>query len=249
MAQYAFGSGSLWGTRTDVANSTPQMFGALQDVSVDFSATSKMLYGQNQFPLAVARGTGKISGKAKLGTINGRLFNDLFFGVTTTTGLLSVSQNEGPTAIPATPFHITVANSSTWVQDLGVVDAVTGVPFVYVVSSPAAGQYSVSSGVYTFSSADNVAGRSVYISYTYSASGTAPNQVTTVANQLLGVTPTFSIVFTVQQGGKSLTMTLLQCVSSKLSIATKQSDFVIPEFDFDCFANASGNLLTYSTTE
>jgi len=32
MAQYSFGSGVLFGTRTDIANATPIRLGALQDV-------------------------------------------------------------------------------------------------------------------------------------------------------------------------------------------------------------------------
>ena len=35
-------------------------------MSVDFSFSVKELYGQNQFPLAVARSAAKVTGKAKL---------------------------------------------------------------------------------------------------------------------------------------------------------------------------------------
>ena len=61
MALYTFGSGALFAVRGDVANSTPVKFGALQEASVEFSASSKELYGQFQFPLAVARGTSTVS--------------------------------------------------------------------------------------------------------------------------------------------------------------------------------------------
>jgi hypothetical protein len=57
-------------------------FGALQDVSVDISFNLKELYGQNQFPLTIARGQGKIEGKAKFANLNGGMVNDLFFGQT-----------------------------------------------------------------------------------------------------------------------------------------------------------------------
>lgn len=81
---YHFGSGSLAATPTV---GSPATFGALQDVSIDFSFTNKQLNGSNQFPLVIARGTGKISGKAKFANIDASLFNDLFFqGTKSTTG-------------------------------------------------------------------------------------------------------------------------------------------------------------------
>ena len=52
----------------------------LQDVSLDISFSSKQLFGQYQFPIALARGEGKITGKAKFANIDGPLFNDCFFG-------------------------------------------------------------------------------------------------------------------------------------------------------------------------
>ena len=53
---------------------TPVPFGALQDVSMDISSSKKELYGQRQFPLAVARGTGKIDCKAKAASFSAMLF-------------------------------------------------------------------------------------------------------------------------------------------------------------------------------
>ncbi len=69
----AFGSGVLIATPSG-ANATPVQFGALQDVSLDFSFASKQLFGQYQFPIAFARGEGKISGKAKFANIDGPLY-------------------------------------------------------------------------------------------------------------------------------------------------------------------------------
>jgi len=73
---FQFGSGTLAATPTV---GSPATFGGLQDVSVDFSFTNKQLNGSSQFPLVIARGTGKISGKAKFANIDAALFNDLFF--------------------------------------------------------------------------------------------------------------------------------------------------------------------------
>src|SRR4051812_33913323 len=108
--QYQFGSGNLFGMVLSGATLIPRKFGALQDVSLDFDFNLKELYGQYQFPLAIARGQGKITGKAKAANINGRQMNDVFFGQTLTTGQKLVAIGEAA-AIPTTPFQITVANS------------------------------------------------------------------------------------------------------------------------------------------
>ncbi len=93
---FSFGSGVLLGTRTDVANATPINFGLVQEVQLDLSYTSKELYGQFQWPVAIARGQGKITGKAKMARISGIAFNNLFFGQTLATGQL------GATGLPLT---------------------------------------------------------------------------------------------------------------------------------------------------
>ena len=61
--QLSFGSGAVWGERTDVTGSGigPRQFGVLQDIQIDFDWTDKPLYGQLQFPVAIARGQGKIA--------------------------------------------------------------------------------------------------------------------------------------------------------------------------------------------
>ena len=63
--QLSFGSGAVWGERTDVTGSGigPRQFGVLQDIQIDFNWSDKELYGQLQFPVAIARGQGKITGK------------------------------------------------------------------------------------------------------------------------------------------------------------------------------------------
>ena len=40
-----------------------------------------------------------------------------------------------------------------------------------------------------------------------------------------------------------------KCLATKLSIATKQDDFLIPELDFSSFANAAGQVLKWGTSE
>lgn len=74
---------------------------------------------------------------------------------------LSVAENDN---IPGSgPYTITVTHSAAFVEDLGVTKG--GTPMVKVASAPAAGQYSVAAGVYTFNAADH--GAAVVISYRY----------------------------------------------------------------------------------
>lgn len=249
MAQYAFGSGALWGTVSGT-NPTPSRFGGLQEASIDFTANVKELYGQYQFPLTVARGTVKVAGKAKFGQIQGRLFNDLFFNGTSAVGQILVADNESDSIPSSVAYTITVTNSTTWTVDLGVKYQSTGLPFTRVASGPTVGQYSVSAGVYTFAAADE--GVAVWISYEYTQS--TSGQTITVSNQLLGVAPVFQPVlkqvYTNPAGqSQQLVMSMAAATSSKLSFDTKLEDFTEPELDFSCFVNASNVLCTISVAE
>jgi len=93
---FAFGSGVLLGTRTDVANATPVNFGLVQEVQLDLQFTAKELYGQYQFPVAIARGQGKATGKAKMAQISGLAFNNLFFGGSPASGQVTTSRIPPP---------------------------------------------------------------------------------------------------------------------------------------------------------
>jgi len=278
MSQYLFGAGVLWGTQlTDAFGNaiaanvqTPVNFGALQDVSLDMSFDTKMLYGSNQFPLAIGRGKGKVSGKAKAAKINGLMWNEIVFGQTMTgTGIADVFDTTG-IAIPATPYQITVSTSAgsatnvqmppqtggitstdTFGKFLGVRDHLNN-PMIQVASAPATGQYSYTSNTLTFAAADT--GLTVFIDYqyTYTVSGTAASDVpriSNVNNVLMGYAPVFGVDLYIPYSGKQLTISLPNCISTKLSLATKLDDFTEPEFDFEAFANSAGLVMTYGTTE
>ena len=64
--QLIFGIGALWGTRSDIPNVGPDQFAVLQDNSIDFAFEVKELYSQLGYPSDIARGKGKITGKAKV---------------------------------------------------------------------------------------------------------------------------------------------------------------------------------------
>src|ERR1700751_286256 len=167
--QLSFGSRAIWGERTDVVGSGigPRQFGVLQDIQIDFNWSNKELYGQLQFPVAIARGQAKITGKAKFAQILGLLYSDIFFGLTPAPGQFAVSQLEAATVPAPTPYTVTPANAAGFNDDLGVAYATSGKRFNRVTTPSAAGQYSVNfaNGLYTFSSAD--ASAAVLISYTY----------------------------------------------------------------------------------
>ena len=249
---FEFGSGTLFGFPNGgntAPNPTPMKFGTLQDVSIDISSDTKQLYGQKQFPEAVARGKSKITGKAKFAAINGKMLNDLFFGQTMGTGMIKTSLDEAGN-VPATPFQITVANAATFKQDWGVRYASgvnAGVPLTRVAASPAIGQYSVNTatGVYTFASGDT--GASVQISYTFTAAsqGTQLN----ITNQLMGFAPVIQVLLETVYNSGQFSVLIYAAVASKLSFATKQEDFIIPEFDFEAFANAAGQIIDMQSNE
>lgn len=248
MPVYEFGSGTLWAVPTitlagaAVTTPTPVPFGALQDVSVDISFSAKELFGQYQFPLAVARGTGKVTGKAKAARITAALFNQCF-GETLATGETKVAFEEAGTIPASTPWTVTVSNSATWVLDLGVQFSLTSLPLTRVDAgaTPTTGQYKVTAGVYTFAAAD--ASLAVKTSYTYTST-TAPGQKFTINNQLLGLSPFFKIVINQSYQGKVLNIQFARCMASKLSLATKLEDFTIPELDFSMMADDS-NVIGY----
>lgn len=254
--QLAFGAGALWGNRTDQTGSGigPDQFGILQDVQIDWDWQTKELWGQFQFPLDIARGQGKIGGKAKFARIFGAIYGDLFFGQTPATGQLTVAENEAA-AVPATgPYTVTVDNAANYVDDIGVQYASgsnAGGRFARVTTPSAAGQYSVNlaTGIYTLSAADAAAQLSV--SYLYNNPTGGKKLVLT--NQLMGYTPTFKATFyttkTTQGVPAGLTLVLNACTATKLSLPTRIDDYEIQEFDFAAFADPTGAIGTISVNE
>ena len=83
-----FGPGSLFVKRTDLANQSPFNIGYCQEFSYDESGDTKELYGTNQYPLLVARGTVKATGKIKAATISGLALSACFFGQSFSSGQL-----------------------------------------------------------------------------------------------------------------------------------------------------------------
>ena len=245
--QLFFHTGALF-AKSAAANSTPQSFGTLQNVSLDMSWTTKPLYGQNNFPVAIGQGNCKISGKAASANIQARLFNDIFFNGALAAGETAVAVRESGQIPASTAYTVTVTNSATFVEEWEVLNGTTGLPFTKVASAPTAGQYSVAAGVFTFAAAD--ASTPVFISYSYTVA--ASGQKISLTQQLVGQAPIFSLILGggyTASGATIPGIKLYACTASKLSLATKQNDFAIPNFEWDVQADVAGRVLDWSTND
>ena len=249
MTQFAFGSGTLVGKRTDVSGTPPALLGTLQDVTLDFDRKIELLVGQYNMPVAAGGGEFKIAGKAKFARLQASQINNLFLGQTlTANSMVEMTIGETDTVTAAA---VTVANGATFLEDFGVFYATTGAQLVPVASSPAQGQYIAptgSPGTYTFNAGDN--GAAVVIYYSYSvASG---NKIA-LANQLMGPVPLFEVslkeTFNYFGVNKDIVVKLNACVAPKLSLPFSNQKFTVAEFDFQAIADASNNIGTISLTE
>ena len=235
---FIFGSGVLIGTPSG-ANATPVNFGLVNEVSIDESVELKALYGQSNYPVAVGAGTIKTSGKAKAARISGLAMASLYYGVTPVAGQTASVMGEAGTVPATTSYTIQTAQHTTWTKDQGVVYAGSGLPLTQVAAgAEVLGKYSVAAGVYTFAAADE--GKAVLISYNYTISATG--QSIPIASKLIGPTVNFAMNLygvdpTTNQG---YSLQLYNCVVSKFAFGTKLTDFVMPEFDFQYYANAAG---------
>ena len=250
--QFAFGSGVFWATPlvdangATVTNPTPLQLGVLQDFSFDISYDTKELYGQSQFPVAVGRGKAKMTLKAKVAQISGLLLGSIAFGQPITNSLTSDYLDLTGSTIPASPYSVspTPPNSGTITADLGVRTS-AGVPLTRVAATPATGQYTYASGIYTFAAADT--GTLVYISYQYTATS-ATSVYQAVQNKIMGATPLFRSDIYIPYGTGSLVLTIPKTVMGKASFASKIDDFLIPEFDMTGLADNLNNSIYWSTT-
>lgn len=252
-----FGPGAAFVTRTDIAGSAFNV-GYVNEFSYDEAAENKELFGQNQYPLLVARGTIKATGKWKAATISGLALNQCWYGQTITTGQILTSLSETQTVSSATtgitadtiqPTNQTTAASMF--TDLGVsytTSVPAGLPLVRVTSgTESVGHYSVgstSSGVYNFASGD--LGATLKLNYAYQS--LTAGQTITVVNEPIGTTPTFQLDFVSTLYGATYYLRFFSCIASKLTRAHKLTDFMMPEVDFAFFANSAGNVYEMTQT-
>lgn len=256
MSQFAFGVGNFYVTPLQdakgaaIANPTPVPLMTLQEGTIDLSGDIKELYGQNQFPEAVGRGKMKMTVKVKPARIFAAAWNNLFFGQDLEAGLFANHTDATGSLIPASGAYTvtpTPPSAGTFIADLGVLSS-TGSPLKRVATGPTTGQYSVdpSTGTYTFAAAD--AGKLVYVNYQYSANVVGAQKMT-VKNLPMGYAPSFKADLTVAYQGKLTTLSFAKAISNKMTLGLKNEDFAIPEFDFSCSDDGTGNPLRLSLSE
>jgi hypothetical protein len=230
----AFGVGALIATPS---GGSPIEFGVLQEVSLTFDATEKPLFGSKKFAVATATSQIKVTGKAKAAHFRAKLFNAIFFNIVGVTGQTLVAYEEAGTVPGSVAYTITVANSAAFSVDLGVKYGSNGRPLTKVASAPAAGQYSVSAGVYTFAAGD--ANAAMLLSYKYTQASTGVSS--SITNQLAGVQPNFRLDgYTINgaDNSKQLSYVLRRCIATKLMLGMKNDDWMIPDFEFTATVGA-----------
>lgn len=243
--QYTFGSGVL--AAVPASGNDPIVFGALQDVSMEFTGEIKQLHGQYGFALAAAKGKQKVDIKAGNGAIDVDLYNNTYFGQASglAAGCKKFAQGEaGTIPSPSGPYTITVANSGTFYAVMQVVNASTGARMTQVASGPTTGQFSVAAGVFTFAAAD--AGVPVLFDYLYTDASNG--RTITLTNQLMGVAPSFKLLLAEKYDTSTLVVQLNKVVGAKLSMPLKQDDFMISELELAAFTDSTNTLGFISLT-
>lgn len=253
----AFGPGILIVTRTDTTIPVAINVGYAQELTLDFAGNTKQLYGQNQYPLVAARSTVKSTGKWKSAVCSAVAWNAAFYGGTFSTAN-SLNWNVGSTFTMTSTMSSTgggLSPSTAFDADLGVTFSTIGTPLLRASSTAlgSSGAYAVSSvtpGLYYFNTTDAAAGYAIKITYTNLQSTTGQNLV--VTNQPIGFTPTFQLDYYTtlsQPTARPMAIRLYACVASKHTLAFKLEDFMMPEFDFDIFADSQSRVVGYSFPE
>ena len=250
MAMKNFGAATLFAV--PIGGGNPFKFGTLQDVNVTIKRDKKKMFGRGSFATDIGLGQGEITVKAKHGTIQASIIA-LLTGISASTGHTAVIEDELATVPGSVSYIVTVANAATFGTDLGVRYKTGGLMLQQVASAPAAGQYSVntSTGVYTFNVADK--GLAMKFSYTYGISATGQSML--VSNPIQGVQPSFQLVlpmgFTSPKTGirRYATLTLLCCVAEEIAFATKQGDFMVPDFSAEAQENDDGDVFRWDFAE
>lgn len=248
--QTSFGSGTLIAVNTSLVTPTPAVFGIVKDVELDFDFALKPLVGQYQTPVAIARGSQTIKGKASFARIQAAAFNSLFANQSLATGISNEVYLNEPHTVPAPsgPYTVTVTHASGGIEDMGVFYAATGVQLTRVAaSSEATGAYSLvpSTGVYTFASGD----ASTAMLFTYGNSQSSSGSTIVAANMLQGDGPLFRLNLQQNYGGNILNFQLNQCMAGKWSWPFKNEDWTMQDFEFQALADSAGQVYTFSSSQ
>jgi hypothetical protein len=221
-------------------NSTARILATLQDVTIDINATIKDLRGQYQFPDDTAISDRKITWKTGFGRLDIDTYNNIAFGEPAiSTGGTPQAVQEAHTVPASAAYTVTVTNSATFSEDLGVQYASTGQPLTKVASGPTIGQYSVASGVYTFAAAD--AATKMLFSYNYTITS---GRILTVNNHVQGFGPALEMILSLPYqeltAGVPNYIHFYSCKVSKVGLPLKRADYLICDIEGEAYANAAG---------
>jgi len=231
-------------------NPTPLRALTIQDAELDISGTIETLKGQYQFPDDAAVTDKKGTGKLTMGRKDLSMLNQIFFADVTAAGGTSVSPTEAHSVPASTPYTITVTppGTGTFYADLGVYyQANNAKAFERLATgTPAAGQYTVAAGVYTFAAADT--GLGILISYAYTQSTTG--NIFQVNNQNIGYGPQVEIYLVdtyqpIPVSGVNIysTTRVWAAKISKVTLGNKRSAYSMPQVDYEYFQAPSGRVL------
>ena len=231
------------GSGNPAPNPTPLGIGVLQNIKMTLGADIKSLYGIDQWAVDTAIGKRTIKGSFEFAQISNLLMSQLFFGDANEAGSVATTTYPGEAhTVPASSVYaVTVTNDAlTPLVDYGVTYQNTGVALENVGSASltAAGQYKVdlSTGVYTFYSAD--ASAAVYINYSWTpASG---GNTLTVQAHPMGYGPIISLNLVFPYEGGGLGFYLPNVRLGKIDAATKLEDYTMYTTDYEGFAGPNG---------
>lgn len=225
-----------------ISDDDPIKVGEATDLTMEYSSSTKELFGASRFALAVAQTEAKLSGKAKTVVLQAEVLRRVLGGAITT-GTVEVIRDEAGAIPGSSTYVVTVTHSATYVDDLGVKTS-ADVPLARVYAAPdlATGKYMVSAGVYTFSDADK--GTNVKISYSYTNS--AVGKTLTVSNSLMSEADAFVLLGTSEFQGQVFTIKIHKAIFSKLSIPLGVKEFTMLDVDFTCSADSADKVLTIS---
>lgn len=227
-----FSAGSL--VLVDASGALPQSknVGLLKNVEATFESAIKSYFGKKKFAVANATGECKVSGSIGFGHIDGALIASVLGG-TKTSGRKLVENKTG--LIPATPFTVTMAHAADFVRDLGV--EIDGKTATLVASAPAAGQYSVAAGVYTFAGADT--GKSYDINAEYTA---VTGSTIKISNAQMGSDVVFELDMWNDFRGSHFGLKLYQVILPNLGLKFGNDEFTAQDLKWEANVNAVGDL-------
>ena len=247
--EFGFGPGTIYALPSG-ANATPRRIGAIQDFSMDVSASVKELFGQYQFPLLVQRGTMKITGKIKAAQISAKAFNDVYFGQTVVGGTVSTAIDEARTVPGSSTYTLTATHATGFLTDLGVTYATTGLPLTKGATATAKGVYCVdaTTGIYTFHSGDASAAVKLNYDYTTPVTNTATDESHPIGTTPYKVTSTYAATFVANVSVKINDVAANRVMSGTPTAGQYSVDETTGIYTFAAADSAYNAKLTYTYT-